>query len=211
MLFLRNIDVSFCKGRIVMTGVTVTMSPEHMAAIMNYAERQNSDMYTELVRGSNIHPSTKELVNRVADYCNGRPAIDDGLLRERVKALAETYAKARRDNAVDIFHRISGLYPGTTETEIREQARTVVQKSDEQSDQNAQLAYTSLFRLSTTTLEQAIDQTVACLRPYIKRVETMRGILAEAAENAGITLAAPPYRGILGGATLKPGVTAQPA
>lgn len=57
VISVRLQDLHF-KREALMTTVTVTLRPEHMADILAYAVDENSNLYTELVRNSTLSPSS---------------------------------------------------------------------------------------------------------------------------------------------------------
>ena len=157
--------------------------------------------------------STKELVERVADYCNGKhkmdSTMDSAVLKERVKVLAERYASARPDQVAKTFSRISDLYHGTSEDEVMAYATKRIRETADR-DEYIYKQHPGFARMLPVNLlapYQALKQEIARLSPYVERVATMRGLLAEAAATAGIRLAAtPPQQGrILGGCAPKVG------
>jgi hypothetical protein len=211
MLFTRVYRLFFQTEK-YMAEITVVMRPVYMAQMLQYAVDKNTTMYAHLVRQSNLFSASKDLVDRVADYLNGRPGIDPGILRERVQVFAETYAATRPDQTKGVFAWIVASYPGTTEDEMRAYAGKLVHDANALRDHKVRKNDTDMFRIPASP-EQAINEQLTRLLPYMKRLETMRAIMSEAAGKAGITLAAEPRPGSArpAGTAFNAGVMPQPA
>jgi hypothetical protein len=125
-----------------MAEVTVTISPQHMAEILKYAERQNSNIYAEIVRNSNFSPSPKDLAEQVDAYCENKHRMtfetdswdaikDPAVLKERVKVLADRFAATQSDQAVSVFSKIAALTPALKMKSGRMRLRLIVSSVSE--------------------------------------------------------------------------------